>query len=225
MDEKDIMTAMAERHSVRQYKDEPVPENVATALRAEIDRCNSESGLHMQIVLGNTGAFDNAIARYGKFSGVSNYVAVIGKKDKDLQEKAGYYGERVVLKAQQLGLNTCWVGLTYSKRKLVIEKEKGYKVVCVIALGYGANQGKAHTSKPASELGRTDCAAPEWFTKGVEAAMLAPTAMNQQKFLFELKDGKVAATKTGGPYSGVDIGIVKLHFEIGAGKENFQWAR
>lgn len=33
---------------------------------------------------------------------------------------------------------------------------------------------------------------PEWFEKGMKAVSMALTAMNQQKFLFKLKDGNVA---------------------------------
>ena len=41
----------------------------------------------------------------------------------------------------------------------------------------------------------------------------APTAVNQQKFLFELKNGKVTAKNLGGFYSKIDLGIVKYYFE------------
>jgi hypothetical protein len=50
-----------------------------------------------------------------KFTGVQNYIALIGKKSSSLEEQAGYYGEQLVLTAQQLGLNTCWVAMTVSK--------------------------------------------------------------------------------------------------------------
>ena len=55
--------------------------------------------------------------------------------------------------------------------------------------------------------------------------MLAPTAVNQQKFRFALVDQNTVKAGTAfGPYAKIDLGIAKLHFEIGAGKENFQWA-
>jgi len=62
----------------------------------------------------------------------------------------------------------------------------------------------------------------------MEAALMAPTAMNQQKFKFTLQEGnkvKAEATfsLTGKSYLYYDLGIVKCHFEIGAGKENFIW--
>ena len=146
------------------------------------------------------------------------------KNSSDFAEKCGYYGERVVLKAQQLGLNTCWVALTYNKRKKAFTVNKGEKFSMVISLGYGLYQGKPHKSKPIDEISKSYCTAPLWFKNGVEAAMLAPTAMNQQKFNFELiGENDVIAKARLGFYSKVDLGIVKLHFELGAGKENFIW--
>ena len=49
--------------------------------------------------------------------------------------------------------------------------------------------------------------------------MLAPTAVNQQKFLFTLNGDEVTAKATGGVYSRIDLGIVKYHFEVGSGRE------
>ena len=71
---------------------------------------------------------------------------------------------------------------------------------------------------------------PSWFRKGVEAALLAPTAVNQQKFSFEyvgMKNGHYLVHVKKGfsiiGYTQMDLGIAKYHFEIGAGKDNFDW--
>ena len=148
---------------------------------------------------------------------------MIGKKTSDLEEKCGYYGEWLVLLAQQLGLNTCWVAMTYSKIKSAFVINPGEKLCIVIALGYGENQGVPHKSKPGSSVMKADGVTPEWFKKGIDAALLAPTAMNQQKFQFTLKENRVLAKAGIGFYSKIDLGIVKYHFEIGAGKKNFEW--
>ena len=66
--------------------------------------------------------------------------------------------------------------------------------------------------------------APQWFKDGVEAALLAPTAVNQQKFTFTLKERQVRARTKLTFYGRMDLGIAKYHFELGAGKENFDWA-
>lgn len=185
---------------------------------------NRESGLHIQLVRNEPKAFDGLMAHYGKFIGVTNYIAMIGKKGPDLEEKCGYYGERLVLKAQQMGLNTCWVAMTYSKIKTAFRIDDGEKLCIVISIGYGKNQGSAHKVKTADEVVKGDGAQPEWFRAGVEAALLAPTAMNQQKFTFALSGNRVSVKAGIGFYTKIDLGIVKYHFEAGAGTEHFVWA-
>ena len=213
----DIMEAIRARHSVRRYLDKPIEEDKIAALREEIALCNREGNLHIQLVTDEPKAFDGFMAHYGKFSGVRNYFAMIGPKGDGLDERVGYYGERLVLLSQTLGLNTCWVALTFRKGKVPAAVEKGEKMACVISLGYGETQGTAHRSKPMESLCEVDGPMPDWFRKGMEAALLAPTAVNQQKFMITLKDGKVTARSTGGFCSGTDLGIVKYHFEAGAG--------
>lgn len=219
----DLMKAIQERHSVRSYVDKLIEPQIKEELTNEINVCNKESGLHIQLVTEEAGAFDSFMAHYGKFSGVKNYIALIGKKGDGLDETIGYYGERIALKAQQLGLNTCWVAMSFSKRKSKCVVDQGEKLVCVLALGYGKNTGVAHKSKSISDVSRCTSTMPDWFRKGVEAAMLAPTAINQQKFLLTLIVDKVKVEAAGGFYSKVDLGIVKYHFEVGAGLNNFSW--
>ena len=216
----DIFEAMKQRHSVRQYVNKPLDANTVSALQAEIDACNTESGLHIQLVTNEQKALDGFMAHYGKLSGVTNYIALVGKKSSDLDEKCGYYGERLALKAQQLGLNTCWVAMTYSKIPGAFQIENGEKLTVVIAVGYGKTQGTTRKSKTPEEVSNISPSTPAWFKNGVDAALLAPTAMNQQKFYLNYDNGKVTAKSKMGFYSKLDLGIVKYHFEIGSGKNN-----
>ena len=220
----ELMEVMKARHSVRQYTDKPLGKEILDALQQEIDACNKESGLHIQLITDEPKAFDSFMAHYGKFNGVRNYIALVGKKGRQLDEQCGYYGERLVLKAQQLGLNTCWVAMTYKKIPGTFSTAADEKVTVVIALGYGKTQRSAHKSKDAGAVSNISADTPDWFKAGVEAALLAPTAMNQQKFSLTYKDGTVTAKAGLGFYAKVDLGIVKYHFELGAGKENFSWA-
>lgn len=220
----DLLQAMKERHSVRSYSSKKIEGEVKEKLQSFIKECNKESGLNMQLVLNEPNAFDSFMAHYGKFSGVKNYIALIGKKSADLEEKCGYYGEKAVLFAQALGLNTCWVAMTYKKIKTAFKIANGEKLCLVIAIGYGDTQGVAHKSKPKNDVIKTSENVPEWFEKGVDCALLAPTAMNQQKFVFTLNGNKVYAKAGLAFYSKVDLGIAKYHFELGAGENNFQWA-
>lgn len=217
------MEAIRARHSVRSYTDRPIEGEVLQALQEEIEACNRESGLHIQLVQNEPRAFDGGLAHYGSFSGVRNYLALIGPKGGDLLEKCGYYGERIVLKAQMLGLNTCWVALTFKKIPDAYVVGPGEKLGIVIAIGYGTQEGHPHKSKAPEAVSDMAADSPQWFKDGVEAALLAPTATNQQKFSLRRSGEKVSIKKGIGPFASCDLGIVRYHFELGAGTENFSW--
>lgn len=225
-----IQEAILARHSVRAYQEKPLTDDVVKVLENEISEINLNNKLHVQLILNEPKAFQGTLAKYGMFRNVSNYLVMAGKKADDLDERVGYYGEYLVLLAQTLGLNTCWVGLSYSKVPGTYVLNEGEKIACYIAMGYGETQGTSHKIKTIEQVSNVSERTPLWFKKGVEAALLAPTAVNQQKFSFEyvgIKDGhhQVRAKKGFSMigYTQMDLGIAKYHFEIGAGKENFEW--
>ncbi|MGN1417205.1 MAG: nitroreductase family protein [Oscillospiraceae bacterium] len=215
--------AIRARHAVRSYTDKKLDKDILDKLSERIAECNRESGLHIQIVSGEPKAFDGFMAHYGKFSGVENYIALIGKRSPELEEKCGYYGERLAVYAQTLGLNSCWVAMSYSKVKGAYDIGEGEKLLMVISLGYGKTQGVQHKSRSAEQVSNISADSPEWFKKGVEYALLAPTAMNQQKFFLTLNGDRVSVKAGTGFYTKTDMGIVKYHFEVGAGTANFRW--
>ena len=218
----DIIEAMKQRHAVREYDgDRKIEQDKLDILNERISSINKESGLRIQLVTDEPKAFDGFMAHYGKFSGITNYIALIGKKDSSLNEKCGYYGEQLVLLAAQLGLDTCWVAMSYAKVKNAYDIAKGEKLCCVISLGYGKTHGIPHKSKTAEEVAVIKEDTPKWFIDGVNAALLAPTAMNQQKFGFMLDGEKVIAKAGKGILTDIDLGIVKYHFEIGADRKLF----
>ncbi len=216
----DLLKAVNERHAVRNYLAKPIEEDVLAQLKSLIAECNAESGLNIQLVLDEPKAFDSLMAHYGNFIGVRNYVALIGKKSDE--EAIGYYGEKIALTAQALGLNTCWVAMSYKKVKTAFTVGKGEKLHLVLALGYGATQGVGHKIKSVENVSKAQNP-PEWFTNGVKCALLAPTAINQQKFTFALDGEKVSAKPGVGFYTKVDLGIAKFHFELGSGKGRDCW--
>lgn len=219
----DIKEAIKERHSVRQFQDIPVTEVDREKLIELIDACNAESGLHIQLILNDPDCFNTFLAHYGKFTNANNYIALVGKKsDKDLDERCGYYGQRIVLEAQMMGLNTCWVAGTYGKGKCKASIDADERIVCVIAIGYGVNNGVKHKSKPVEKLcSVSEDDMPIWLKNGVKAAMMAPTALNQQKFMIELKDDQAVITAKAGPMTKIDLGIVKYNFAAASGHKCF----
>ena len=226
-----LQEAIEARHSVRAYKNQPLAEDVARRLEKEIAEVNHKGNLHVQLIQNEPKAFQGTLAKYGKFRNVTSYLVMAGKKADDLDERIGYYGEQLVLLAQTLGLNTCWVGLSYRKILDTYVLEVGEVIKAYIAIGYGETQGTSHKIKNVEQVSNVSDITPSWFKKGVEAALLAPTAVNQQKFSFEflgMKDGRHQVRAKKGfsmiGYTQMDLGIAKYHFEIGAVKDNFDWA-
>lgn len=212
--------AIKERHSVRNYKPKKIEEEKVELMRSRIEELNRESGLHLQFLENAEKTYNKLLNRTSGLNSAPSVIACVGKEsDPDLEEKAGYYGEKLVLYVQTLGLNTCWAGI-FSRKKIPVEVAPGEKLVISIAIGYGENQGQNHKSKPIDQISQPAGERPEWFEKGIELALLAPTAMNQQSFVIKLcEDGSVEFTDKGGFFSRVDLGIVKCHFEIGSGRK------
>ncbi len=236
-----LREAIDARHSVRAYKNQPLTEDIVKTLEEQITICNKKGKLHIQLILNEPKAFQGTLAKYGKFRNVSNYIVMAGQTSNDLDERIGYYGEHLVLLAQTLGLNTCWVGLSYSKISGTYTLANDEKIGCYIALGYGETQGVSHKIKTIEQVSRSvfkptepnelaSDVTPSWFRNGVEAALLAPTAVNQQKFSFEYlgmsNNRHQVRAKRGFSiigYTKMDLGIAKYHFEIGAGNADFDW--
>ncbi|WP_303249832.1 nitroreductase family protein [uncultured Slackia sp.] len=220
----DIMQAIEHRRSVRKYSNAPIDPAAVERLERIIAHCNAEGGLRFQLCLNDPAPFASRLATYGMFEGVSDYVALVGEKGPLLEEKVGYYGELVALGAQMAGLNTCWVALTYRKKALSATIADGEACPCVLALGYGLDQGFPRKTKPVGKLCRSDRdPLPDWFAAGMKAAQLAPTALNQQRFLITLENEAVQAVALAAPCANIDLGIVKRHFELGARSVRPDW--
>ena len=213
------------RHSVRNFTEQRIDGIVSEELQREINKCNEESSLNIQLVLNEEKAFGRS--HYGNFQNCKNYIVIMGdKRDKTLEIQAGYYGERIALKAVELGLNTCWVALTYKKSEVPCVIKDNERIIIIIAVGYGVTNGVEHKGKVFKEVSATsESKCPEWYKKGIEYALLAPTAINQQKFKFELFNNNEVSLKISGfgVCTKIDLGIVKYHFELGAGIDNFKW--
>lgn len=220
-----LLDAIAQRHSVRSYLPDPIEPADRQRLADLVADANRVPGLTFRLAFDEPEAFSAPIARYGSFKGVSNYVVCAGERSPHLGEDVGHAGELIVLEAQAMGLNSCWVGLTYGQALVRAGLPADEKLVCVIALGHGAGSGATHPVKPVDKLCTVEGGAepPAWFQEGMWAAQLAPTAMNQQRFHITYHGGTVQARALPGPYTDVDLGIVKRHFELGAGPENVCW--
>ncbi len=229
-----MKNAIEARHSYRKYVKTPIAESSVKKLEASIKEYNEIAGLNMQLVLNSPEAFDKVSKTYGMFFGVEHYIALVGKTDDELaREKLGYYGEILVLQAVKMGLGTCWVGSSFDKETCAAEVDETETLFGVIVVGnvFSGNsarekviRGTMSRKKDLIEMYKSDMTLPDWFLAGMKTVQKAPSARNKQPVMFYYVDGKASAGVF--DYDGfeaIDLGIAKLHFEIGAGhgKWNF----
>lgn len=214
--------AMRARHTVRKFDGTPLSDSEKSTLKSRVDELNKQLNLSIALVESEKTPvnFMGKVILGGE--GVNTYF-VLAADDRDgIDEMLGYAGSDLCLYAQMNGLNTWWMAGTFN-RKYVEGFVSGKKIVSIIAVGHGKTQGVPHKSKDKDQVSSYSGEAPEWFKNGIEAALLAPTALNKQAFTITGEGNKVNLTYKSGPMSGIDKGIVKHHFELGAGKENFEW--
>ena len=214
-----LQEAMKARHMVRKYTDKAIPADIAAKLNERVKQNNEQYDLSIKLMI-NDGSAVPGVIKLILAKGVNNFFIMAGPKGSD--ERLGYCGADLMLYAQTLGLNTWWVGGTYN-RKGAAEKSEGATPVGIIAVGYGQTQGVPHKTKTADAVSSYVGDVPDWFKEGVDAALLAPTALAKQAFILKGEGGTVHIDCDNGIFSCVDTGLVKYHFELGAGKENFEW--
>ena len=219
----EMSMAISTRHKVTKYMDTPLSSNVIKALNMRISDINDITGeLKLKLMLNDTKEL-TAFFKLFLSKNVKNYIILSGKDSVDLEEKLGYYEMDIMLYAQSLGLNTWWIGDIYNKKST--QKEMyNYRVIGIIAFGYGAHNGTPHKSKNASEVSVYNGNVPKWFKSGVNACLLAPTALNKQSFFINGTGNKVTLSCNNGNYSHVEKGILKYSFELAAGRDAFEWA-
>ena len=184
-----IREAMEKRHMVRKYKDTVLPEEIVKKLNERIEALNKEHHLNLVLRTEDGTAFaeliDKLITKNAK-----NFIILAADSSEGVEEKIGYCSADIMLYAQELGLNTWWVGASFNKD--AVKKEcPNHTVYGVISIGYGEEQGSVHRSKDDFEVCSYEGEAPQWFKDGVEYALMAPTAFNRQSFYIKGKGNTV----------------------------------
>ena len=226
---EEYLSAMKKRCSRRKYTNRPIDSKYVKQLEDNIALYNKESGLNIKLVIGSGAELFNGFRKsYGLFVGVQNYIAMIGSKTLlNRMEKVGRFGEKIILEATAMGLSSCWVGTSYDKKAATTLCRVNDTLDCVIAIGYSDEKhslkermmeyGTHRQNKSKEALIEAEEHVPEWFKQGMDAVYLAPTARNLRPFVFEYKDGQVTASTTVPTETAmIDLGIAKLHFELGA---------
>ncbi len=232
----DILSAIDKRRSRRKYLPAPPEPLAVKTLQTFIDELNSRESLKMRLILNNGDAFNGFSKSYGMLSGVQNYILLIGNpSDAAETEKLGYFGEWLVLHATALGLGTCWVGGTFDRNSCPTEPKEGESIICAITVGNTTPElsgkeklirwGTHRKSKTAEQMYTSDAPVPDWFLSGMEAVRKAPSAVNRQPVMFSYENGTVTASvkRIEDASYALDLGIAKLHFQLGAGGGSWQF--
>lgn len=223
------------RVSRRKYLPTTIDTTLVEKITKSINEYNQKENLNMQLVLNNGEAFNDFKKSYGLISGAQNYIALVGKqRDENSKEKLGYYGELLILEATKMGLGTCWVGGTFDKEACACEVNSDERLDCIIAIGNIEKnlsikenlirKASHFKSKPVKELYKSDVTPPNRFMDGIAFVQKAPSAINKMPYIFQYSNGTTSVSITGTTgYESIDLGIAKLHFEIGAGGGNWSW--
>ena len=217
----DFKEAMQKRHMVRKYTDKPLSDEIIAKINERIELNNKNYNLNMKLMINNSKGV-SSIMKLIMARGVNNFIILAGDVSGNLDERLGYSGADIMLYAQTLGLNTWWVGGTFNRS--VSRYVDNKKVTGIIAIGYGQTQGVPHKSKNVEDVSKYEgTIIPPWFISGVEGALLAPTALNKQDFMLIGNGNRVKTECRNGIFTGSNVGLIKYHFELGAGKGNFEW--
>ena len=181
--------------------------------------------------------FRGIVGSYGKIKDALAFITFIGNMDSpSVQEEVGYTGEGVILEATALGLNTCWVAGFFKPENVasLVEIKSNERVLAITPVGYARRLesleeklmtgfGRHHRRLPIPRLmGRPGPDnLPEWIKESIQAARIAPSAINRQPWGFDVADDTIAVyVRTGGPEFNVskrlDCGIAMLHVEVAA---------
>jgi hypothetical protein len=217
----DFKEAMQKRHMVRKYTDKPLSDEIIAKINERIELNNKTYNLNMKLMINNSKGV-SSIMKLIMARGVNNFIILAGDVSGNLDERLGYSGADIMLYAQTLGLNTWWVGGTFNRS--VSRYVDNKKVTGIIAIGYGQTQGVPHKSKNVEDVSKYEgTIIPPWFISGVDGALLAPTALNKQNFMLIGNGNRVKIECSNGIFTGSNVGLIKYHFELGAGKGNFEW--
>lgn len=227
------------RKSRRRFTGEPIHSETLEQMEESLLHMNSGSeGVRGVIVTTQPDkVFKGIIGSYGKIKNPPAYIAFIGNmKDGLVQEKLGYFGESVILEATSKGLATCWIGGFFDEKvvKQQISLKDDEKVLAVTPIGYSPEAFESeeklmslsvssHKRKPLTDLvqGLAETEWPSWIRSGLEAARLAPSAVNRQPWRFRVEADEVTVKIDHnflpfGISKRLDCGIAMLHFELGA---------
>lgn len=237
MNQRYDINVLQNRHSVRTYDEQLIPVKISNLLKEEVDEINrTYPGIRFRLKFNNGEAFGSFRRSYGQFKGVKNYlVGVVDTSVANVEEIAGYAGERFVLLATKHGLGTCFVGATYDPSKVQIILSATEKIAFLIPFGYESEKGPGIIGKLMVKVVHAKSRSPRDFydnglafinvdealnrfpqlADGLEALACAPSGMNKQpvRVWFGEDTSLHMGLAFNGDYTSYDLGIAKFNFQ------------
>lgn len=237
------------RGSCRSFARQAINSETTAQLNAYIDEINKESaGLSIRYQLvdrqSEGGKPIEKLGTYGVISGAQTFIAGIVAKSGANAVQFGYWFEKIILCATELGLATCWLGGSFNRadfgRKVMLSEQEFIPIVSPV--GYAAEKrsvmenlvrsmAKSSTRLPFPDLFLTQDgparlspeAAGQWAVP-LEMVQLGPSASNKQPWRVIMNESgfdfclarTVGYASLGFDMQMNDIGIAMCHFELSA---------
>lgn len=229
---------ISSRKSVREFKNKDIEQKYFNEIERYI---NNSKKLLPQIsveikIFNNEDGYEklNKIAGYnGYMIEAPNYVIILSDVKKGYIENSGYIGERLMLKARDLGIDSCWITFKDSnsiKNKLDILSDK--EVTAIIALGYEDNKNIKNKSVSDRLSVEEIVYMNEWgknisitdleergLLDAFNYARMSPSNLNRQPWRFIIDGGNIILAVKKDEFTSdyelsIDTGIVMLYFSL-----------
>jgi nitroreductase len=234
-----ITEAIQLRRSTRTYDNLPLhPQHHAHLLR-DLPTLAPPFGAHARIHLHHHETIDaprRRLGTYGWISGARDYLILIHRPGILAEEAAAFIFEQTILRCTRLGIATCWLGGSFSRRDFArqVTLQPGEKISIVSPVGYPApRQRLIETTLISAEKNHTtrkpfganfhlnrfntpltpDNAGP--YRLPLEMVRLAPSANNTQSWRITLTPEAIHFYRTFSyGFARFDLGIALCHFYL-----------
>lgn len=224
--------------SVREFKHNGIEENDFKEIESYIK--NSKTLIDAVNIEVKMFSKDNSYEKLKNIAGYNgymieapNYVVILSDNKSGYIENSGYMGERLILKARDLGIDSCWVTINDGdaiKEKLNITSDK--EVTAIIALGYEDNKYTKNKSGAERLSVEEIVYMNDWgnnasvveleercLLEAFSYARMAPSTLNRQPWRFIIDGEKIILAVKNDNFTsdyekGIESGISMLYFGL-----------
>lgn len=238
----DKLQLLHKRHSVRSFTSDAISKDIVNRLKAEVTMTNThEQGMRFQLFTEDPDPMNGFSKSYGAFINPRNFLAaVVDTATPNALERAGYFAEKFVIRAVELGLGTCFVGGTYNKNAVKAQIRAGEQLLFIVLFGYPDEKTRflarmlvkmIHAKKMSSEQffepkDRLPLAIEKFpmLKVGLEAVACAPSSLNKRPVRVFLNEepgiqSLCAGVDESNPKNLIDLGIAKFNFNFATSTE------